>query len=133
MAEELHRCSEGTHRSRARHIHVERQTSNTSDRVAGSSLWNANKEQWQLFSNVNKECSSLQAIAHKIGQSDKAHDIEVREVDLTSLESVRRFAGAFNKEDRRLDVLICNAGIMAPPERQQTVDGLEMQFQVRHL
>lgn len=50
---------------------------------------------------------------------------------MASLESVRSFARAFNKEQRRLDVLICNAGIMAPPERQQTSDGLEMQFQVR--
>ncbi|EIE23919.1 NAD(P)-binding protein, partial [Coccomyxa subellipsoidea C-169] len=77
--------------------------------------------------------SAAQAIAQKIGQSDKVHKIEVRELDLASLESVRSFARAFNKEQRRLDVLICNAGIMAPPERQQTADGLELQFQVNYL
>ena len=74
--------------------------------------------------------ATLQAIAYKNKQPDKANEIEVKELDLASLESVRGFVRAFNRENRRLDVLICNAGIMAPPERQQTADGLEMQFQV---
>jgi NAD(P)-dependent dehydrogenase (short-subunit alcohol dehydrogenase family) len=29
-----------------------------------------------------------------------------------------------------LDILICNAGLMSPPQRLVTKDGLEMQFQV---
>lgn len=41
--------------------------------------------------------------------------------------SFRRFC----KEDRQLDLLVCNAGIMAPnAERHETADGLELQFQV---
>jgi len=62
---------------------------------------------------------------------EKVKEVEVRELDLASLDSVRGFARAFNKTHRRLDVLICNAGIMAPPERQQTADGMEQQFQVQ--
>lgn len=56
--------------------------------------------------------------------------VEVKELDLGSLDSVRRFAKQFNAERRQLDLLICNAGIMAPPDRSETVDGLEQQFQV---
>ncbi len=56
--------------------------------------------------------------------------MEVRELDLGSLDSVRSFAKAFNSEHRQLDLLICNAGIMAPPERLQTPDDMEQQFQV---
>ena len=57
----------------------------------------------------------------------------MRELDLASLRSVRNFAQQFNREHRRLDILVCNAGIMAPPERGLTPDGLEQQFQVLYL
>lgn len=74
----------------------------------------------------------LQVIGVKAceGNPEKVHEVEVRELDLGSLDSVRSFAKVFNSEHRRLDLLICNAGIMAPPERSQTADGLEQQFQV---
>ncbi|XP_061400892.1 retinol dehydrogenase 12-like [Musca vetustissima] len=55
-----------------------------------------------------------------------------RTLDLSSLQSVREFAEAFNKEERRLDILINNAGIMATP-RGLTADGFEQQFGVNHL
>lgn len=58
-------------------------------------------------------------------------EVECWELDLASLASVRAFAKRFFcKEDRRLDLLVCNAGVMAPPERAETADGLELQFQV---
>ena len=56
--------------------------------------------------------------------------MDVWELDLASLASVRAFARRFCQEDRHLDLLVCNAGVMAPPERAETADGLEMQFQV---
>ena len=55
-------------------------------------------------------------------------DVEVRELDLADLASVRRFAAGIVDEDRPLDVLVNNAGVMAPPERFETVDGFELQF-----
>ena len=58
--------------------------------------------------------------------------MDVWELDLASLASVRSFASRFCKEDRQLDLLVCNAGIMAPPGRAETGDGLELQFQVLH-
>ncbi|TDN45931.1 NAD(P)-dependent dehydrogenase (short-subunit alcohol dehydrogenase family) [Curtobacterium flaccumfaciens] len=55
-------------------------------------------------------------------------DVEVRELDLADLASVRRFAAGVLADDRSLDVLVNNAGVMAPPKRFETVDGFELQF-----
>lgn len=58
------------------------------------------------------------------------HSVEVAQLDLASLSSVKSFAADFNARGLPLDVLVCNAGIMAPPVRGETEDGLEQQFQV---
>ncbi len=58
--------------------------------------------------------------------------IEIRELDLASLDSVGRFADSMLSDFSRLDMLINNAGVMAIPERK-TADGFEMQFGVNHL
>ncbi|KAA8882970.1 SDR family NAD(P)-dependent oxidoreductase [Nocardia colli] len=54
--------------------------------------------------------------------------LEVRRIDLADLVSVREFAAQLSAEDRILDVLINNAGVMAPPTRNATADGFELQF-----
>ncbi|MEU2712564.1 oxidoreductase [Streptomyces sp. NPDC007205] len=54
---------------------------------------------------------------------------EVRRLDLADLDSVREFAGTW---DRPLDLLINNAGVMMLPE-QRTKQGFEMQFGTNHL
>lgn len=59
-----------------------------------------------------------------------AGSVEFAQLDLSSLSSVRDFARRFNKGGRQLDVLVCNAGIMSPPTRLLSEDGLELQFQV---
>jgi NAD(P)-dependent dehydrogenase (short-subunit alcohol dehydrogenase family) len=56
-------------------------------------------------------------------------DVEVRELDLASLASVRSFAADLAGP---VDVLINNAGVMALPHRT-TADGFEMQFGTNHL
>lgn len=55
-------------------------------------------------------------------------DVEI--LDLASLDSVRQFAEGYSHD--RIDVLYCNAGIMAIP-RGETQDGFEMQFGVNVL
>ena len=50
-------------------------------------------------------------------------------LDLADLASVRAFAGAWQG---KLDILVCNAGVMAIP-RRETADGFEMQFGTNHL
>jgi NAD(P)-dependent dehydrogenase (short-subunit alcohol dehydrogenase family) len=54
----------------------------------------------------------------------------VHPLDLASLDSVRRFAGEFS--DRRVDLLINNAGVMMTP-RMTTTDGFELQLGTNHL
>ena len=53
---------------------------------------------------------------------------EVALLDLASLESIRRFAAAEMALGVPLDLLINNAGVMAPKRRQETADGFEIQF-----
>src|SRR5438128_740724 len=55
--------------------------------------------------------------------------VDVRELDLASLESVRSFASGV---EGTVDVLINNAGVMAVPE-QRAADGFEMQIGTNHL
>jgi NAD(P)-dependent dehydrogenase (short-subunit alcohol dehydrogenase family) len=58
--------------------------------------------------------------------------IEVRALDLASLESVRQFATDLVGDHAVVDILVNNAGVMGIPE-QHTADGFEMQFGVNHL
>ncbi len=68
------------------------------------------------------------AAAAEIRAAHPRADVEVRELDLADLASVRRFADGIVGEDRPIDVLVNNAGVMAPPQRFETVDGFELQF-----
>jgi NAD(P)-dependent dehydrogenase (short-subunit alcohol dehydrogenase family) len=58
--------------------------------------------------------------------------VVLEELDLSSLTSVRDFAARFEAERGGLDLLINNAGVMAPP-RRQTADGFELQLGTNHL
>ena len=59
--------------------------------------------------------------------------IAVQELDLTSLESVRKAADELRSTHPRIDLLINNAGVMYVPTRETTQDGFEMQFGTNHL
>jgi NAD(P)-dependent dehydrogenase (short-subunit alcohol dehydrogenase family) len=59
--------------------------------------------------------------------------LEVRRVDLADLASVRDFAESFLGDGTPLDLLINNAGVMAPPARMTTADGFELQFGSNYL
>lgn len=54
--------------------------------------------------------------------------IEVRRIDLADLETVHAFAADILADGRPIHALVNNAGVMAPPTRQQTRDGFELQF-----
>ena len=58
--------------------------------------------------------------------------ITVLELDLADLASVARAADQVAARHGRLDVLLNNAGVMAPP-RTLTAQGFELQFGVNHL
>jgi NAD(P)-dependent dehydrogenase (short-subunit alcohol dehydrogenase family) len=59
-------------------------------------------------------------------------DASVSELDLASLASVRAFAARTAEEFEQIDLLINNAGVMAPP-RRLTEDGFELQIGTNHL
>jgi len=54
--------------------------------------------------------------------------LEIRRVDLADLASVREFADGITADGMPIDMLINNAGVMAPPTRITTADGFELQF-----
>jgi NAD(P)-dependent dehydrogenase (short-subunit alcohol dehydrogenase family) len=54
--------------------------------------------------------------------------LDVRRVDLADLASVREFADGLLADGTPVDVLINNAGVMAPPTRMTAADGFELQF-----
>jgi len=58
--------------------------------------------------------------------------LEVIDLDLADLASVAAAASQVHREFGRLDLLINNAGVMAPPRRLSR-DGYELQFAVNHL
>ncbi|MHC1563259.1 SDR family oxidoreductase [Actinomycetospora sp. C-140] len=55
-------------------------------------------------------------------------DLELRRLDLADLSSVQELADGLLADERGLDVLVNNAGVMAVPERRLTVDGIELQM-----
>jgi NAD(P)-dependent dehydrogenase (short-subunit alcohol dehydrogenase family) len=59
--------------------------------------------------------------------------VSTRPLDLASLDSVAAFADALNADGRPIHILINNAGVMAPPTRHTTGDGLELQFETNYL
>ena len=54
-------------------------------------------------------------------------------LDLADLGSVTAFAAAMEARGAPVDLLVNNAGVMAPPERVETRDGFELQFGTNHL
>ncbi|XP_046887991.1 retinol dehydrogenase 13-like isoform X1 [Hypomesus transpacificus] len=53
-------------------------------------------------------------------------------IDLASIKSIRQFAERIKHEEKRVDILINNAGVMRCPAGK-TEDGFDVQFGVNHL
>jgi NAD(P)-dependent dehydrogenase (short-subunit alcohol dehydrogenase family) len=80
-------------------------------------------------------CRNLQkgeAAIHEVTEAASGPDPELEELDLADLSSVRSFAGRVVAGGEGVDLLINNAGVMAPP-RRRTADGFELQFGTNHL
>lgn len=59
--------------------------------------------------------------------------VELLECDKSSLSSVRDAAAAFLVKSPVLNILICNAGIMTVPNREESIDGFESQLATNYL
>ena len=79
--------------------------------------------------NLDKARSATEAV--RTGASNGG-GLELVELDLASLASVRACADALLADGRGFDLVIANAGVMACP-KGQTTDGFETQFGTNHL
>jgi NAD(P)-dependent dehydrogenase (short-subunit alcohol dehydrogenase family) len=79
--------------------------------------------------NLDKARAATEAVRK---DAAKGGGLELIELDLASLKSVRAAADALNKDGRKFDVVIANAGVMATP-KGRTADGFETQFGTNHL
>ena len=80
-------------------------------------------------------CRDQRKGADALGRINDEHPtatVELVELDLADLASVRKAANDVLARHDRIDVLINNAGVMAIP-RRTTADGFEMQFGTNHL
>jgi NAD(P)-dependent dehydrogenase (short-subunit alcohol dehydrogenase family) len=69
----------------------------------------------------------------EIRQHAPAAKLAIRHLDLSSLKSVAALGEELAAEGRPIDILINNAGVMTPPQRQESRDGFELQFGTNHL
>ncbi|MDB5060124.1 MAG: short-chain dehydrogenase [Chloroflexi bacterium] len=81
---------------------------------------------------ASRDTGKAAAAADEIRRQVPEAMLEMAELDLANLQSVRQFADTFNASHENLDMLINNAGVMAIPQRR-TADGFEMQLGTNHL
>ena len=77
-----------------------------------------------------RDINKGQSVKNQILNQTPSAVIEVAELDLMDLDSVRKFAA--NQSTKPIDVLLNNAGIMAVPF-EKTKDGFESQMGTNHL
>ncbi|MGA7053677.1 MAG: SDR family oxidoreductase [Mycobacterium sp.] len=74
-----------------------------------------------------------EAAVEKIRATVPDAKLTIKTLDLASLAAVAALGEQLNAEGRPIDILINNAGVMTPPERDTTADGFELQFGSNHL
>ncbi|TXL89778.1 SDR family oxidoreductase [Streptomyces sp. IB2014 016-6] len=74
-----------------------------------------------------------EAAVARIKQRHPEAALSLRDLDLSSLDSVAALGATLRGENRPIHILINNAGVMTPPDRQTTADGFELQFGTNHL
>ena len=92
----------------------------------------ATKEIAKLGAKVYMACRSVDSankVKDELISETKNKNIYVRELDLASVQSIKKFAESFQKEEAKLDVLINNAGIMSQTKKLNN-KGAEMTFAV---
>lgn len=69
---------------------------------------------------------------HTIQGNSSADSLEFMGLELSSLADIKRFSHDLLRTHKKLDLLVNNAGVMAPPATK-TTDGFELQFGVNFL
>lgn len=76
--------------------------------------------------------SKAEAAIESLQKENSKADLHFQKLDLDDLQSVREAVKSIKTKEERVDILVCNAGIMAAPYAL-TKDGFEVQFQSNHL
>jgi NAD(P)-dependent dehydrogenase (short-subunit alcohol dehydrogenase family) len=79
------------------------------------------------------ENRTLDAIDDLVKSGVNKKNLTFMKLDLSDLQSVRRFCKEFKQKYSELHILINNAGIMSLPKREETKDGIEKQFGTNHV
>jgi NAD(P)-dependent dehydrogenase (short-subunit alcohol dehydrogenase family) len=80
-----------------------------------------------------RDLSKAQVATEQVrAQAARGGSLQLVQLDLASLETVRRCADGLLAAGKPFDVIIANAGVMACP-KGTTVDGFETQFGTNHL
>jgi len=79
-----------------------------------------------------RDLDKARSATMSIGDDDLPGSLDLVQLDLASLASVRAAADALVAKGDKFDLVIANAGVMAPP-MGHTADGFETQFGTNHL
>jgi retinol dehydrogenase-12 len=85
------------------------------------------KKNCHVFIATRSKEKSDAAIA-KLRDEIKTGEVTFIRVDLGDLSTIKPFADEFTKLSSKLDILVCNAGVMSPPDGSKTKDGYELQL-----
>lgn len=79
-----------------------------------------------------RDLGRCEEVRQEIIDTSFNRNVHCRKLDLSSLKSIRDFADAINSTEKRVDILINNAGLMRN-ERTLTEDGFEAHIGVNYL
>ncbi|KAI9358005.1 hypothetical protein DFJ73DRAFT_820179 [Zopfochytrium polystomum] len=74
-----------------------------------------------------------EAVLEEIKKANPSAKVEFLPLDLASLASVKTFAELFIAKKLAIDILLNNAGVMAPQQFTLSKDGIELQMASNHL
>ncbi len=74
-----------------------------------------------------------EAAITRIRETTPGANLSLHALDLASLDSVAALGESLREAGQPIHLLVNNAGVMTPPDRQTTADGFELQFGTNHL
>ncbi len=86
----------------------------------------------ELLLPVRNRAKGAAAVAH-IRRAHAGARVTLHDLDLASLGSVAALGEELRADGRPIHLLVNNAGVMTPPDRQTTADGFELQLGTNHL
>ncbi|XP_062848261.1 retinol dehydrogenase 12, like isoform X2 [Trichomycterus rosablanca] len=79
-----------------------------------------------------RDMEKANAALKDVTDASGSQNVVCRKLDLSDSKSIREFAQTINSEEKQLNILINNAGVMVCPYGK-TADGFEMQIGVNHM